>query len=83
MFHVHFSRAFEKYSFYFCSFSHKKFMDYFKFFFFSLTGLLFRPVPTLGILKKSLTKKITKAGPPACLGLRLNKTKNCACIYYI
>ena len=35
-FHTHFSRAFQKYSFQICSFSHKKVMGYFRYFFYTL-----------------------------------------------
>ena len=76
-----FSRAFQKYRFQICSFSHKKVIGYFKFF--SQTGLFSALYPTLWIFKKIffLTKNPLNyysikshnfTPPPACLGL--NKT---------
>ena len=49
-FYIHFSRAFKKYSFQICSFSHKKVVGYFRFFF-THSGPLTALYPTLCIKK--------------------------------
>ena len=50
-FYTYFSRAFQKYSFHICSFSHKKVIGYFRVFF-THSGLLTALYPTLCMKKK-------------------------------
>ena len=55
-----FSRAFQKYSFQICSFSHKNVVGYFRFFFYTLQTF-YRPVPyPMRQKKKKINKKILK-----------------------
>ena len=51
---IHFSRAFQKYNFYICSFSHKKVMGYFRFFY--TVWNFYCPVPYPSIKKMFLQK---------------------------
>ena len=76
-FYTHFSRAFQKYSFQICSFSHKKFMGYILDLYFYTLRTFYRPV--LYPMHKKVSKmrvlwqKKQEGGapnvPPACLGL--------------
>ena len=77
-FYTHFSRAFQKYSFQICSFSHKKFMGYILDLYFYTLRTFYRPVlypmhkkvSKMRVLwQKKLEEGAPNVPPPACLGL--------------